>query len=251
MRQGTLQVTVDSRERNLELLEALRSFEDVEIGFALLRNGDYLWSGGLLFERKTLSDLLSSLRNCRLLRQAYRLHHFAKRPVLILEGTLFDLIPQIPAVGRVDDDFNRLAPPERWSRRLPQLRRVAIQGALIHVAVGLGIPILRSTSPSESAWLMRCALGQTHPGRKPRARIRAPHWPRTTSLERTQLRLLQQLPGVGPDRAQSLLTHFGSPSRVLNATIRELERAPGIGKTIAQKIRAVASKALVDLSNPA
>ncbi len=47
---------------------------------------------------------------------------------------------------------------------------------------------------------------------------------------------LQSIPGLGPLKIHSLLSHFGSPDRVLNARPRELIRVPGIRKKLASAI---------------
>jgi excinuclease ABC subunit C len=44
--------------------------------------------------------------------------------------------------------------------------------------------------------------------------------------------ILDDLPGIGPARKRTLLTHFGSPEAVLGATREQLEAVPGLpGKT--------------------
>jgi excinuclease ABC subunit C len=45
-----------------------------------------------------------------------------------------------------------------------------------------------------------------------------------------------EIPGIGPKRKKILLNHFGSVDDVRNATIKELEAAEGIDKTIAEQI---------------
>jgi excinuclease ABC subunit C len=45
-----------------------------------------------------------------------------------------------------------------------------------------------------------------------------------------------EIPGVGPNRRRSLLDTFGSLQGVREATMEELERAPGISGTLARTI---------------
>ena len=52
----------------------------------------------------------------------------------------------------------------------------------------------------------------------------------------TLLSRLEELPGIGPQRRQQLLTHLGSLQRVLKATEQELAAVPGIGPKLAQQI---------------
>jgi excinuclease ABC subunit C len=48
--------------------------------------------------------------------------------------------------------------------------------------------------------------------------------------------LLDELPGVGPVRKRALLTHFGSPERLVGASREELEAVPGIPGKVAREI---------------
>ena len=47
---------------------------------------------------------------------------------------------------------------------------------------------------------------------------------------------LDDLPDIGAERRKTLLKHFGSSKQVENATLEELQKVPGIGKSLAQKI---------------
>ena len=48
--------------------------------------------------------------------------------------------------------------------------------------------------------------------------------------------ILDGLPGVGPTRKRALLTHFGSPDAVLEASREELEAVPGISGKLAREL---------------
>lgn len=49
---------------------------------------------------------------------------------------------------------------------------------------------------------------------------------------------LTEIPGVGPTRARALLKHFGSVTRVREATLAELVEAPGVSAALAETIHA-------------
>jgi ERCC4-type nuclease len=51
-----------------------------------------------------------------------------------------------------------------------------------------------------------------------------------------QRRVLQALPGVGPDRAKRLLAHFGSVRACLSADAEALAEIDGIGPATARRI---------------
>jgi len=174
-----------------------------------LRLGDYLLDNRLLFERKTLADLVTSIISGRLFSQALRLAAAPLRPAMILEGTSADL---------VDSGIS-------WE---------AIQGALIAVTLFCGVPLLRTRTPDETLRTMLYAArqGQAYaagtlprPGYRPRGKLAR------------QLFILQGFPGIGPERAQRLLTRFGSVEGVVRAGTKELQSVHGIGKEIADKIR--------------
>ena len=206
-----IRVCMDDREAGSEVAAALRGMEEVQVRIARLAVGDYVWEDRLLFERKTLIDLVASIKDGRLFRQAATLSASPLHGVILLEGTARDL-----ATSR--------------------MRREAIQGALITLTLFLGLPLLRSLGPDETARLMVYAtrqyravateaLPRLFPTRRPKGK------------RRTQLHLLQGLPGIGPARARYLLEMFGSVEAVLTATAEELAEVSGIGPRTAEAIR--------------
>ncbi len=54
--------------------------------------------------------------------------------------------------------------------------------------------------------------------------------------------LLEEIPGLGPNRVRLLLKHFGSAVRVRQATVDELSDIPGIGRTLAETINEALKK---------
>lgn len=209
------QVVVDDREVGSGAVAALRAMETVDLTVTRLPLGDYMWDDLVLFERKTLKDLIVSLKDGRLLRQACRLAAAPMRSVLILEGTARDLVGS-------------------------GMRREAIQGALITITVILGLPLLRARDAEESARLM------VYTARQLRARGDVSHQealPRPLPVRRprgkrkAQLHILQGFPGIGPKRARRLLEQFGSIEAVLTADAQALASVSGIGKTTAETIR--------------
>jgi ERCC4-type nuclease len=206
---NTTVVVIDDRERAEPVAAALRRSGSVLIEVRRLPAGDYLVDDTLLFERKTLADLCASIKDGRLFAQGLRLTRAPQRPALILEGRS----DALTASG---------------------MRREAIQGALITLTVGFGLPLLRARDAEETAAIMLLAAAQTRahaggalprPGQRPGGK------------RRCQSYVLQGLPGVGPERARRLLEHFGSVEAVICATADDLARVPGIGDNIARWIR--------------
>ena len=208
-------VVVDDREAGTGTVDVLRGMDAVDLVVERLSVGDYVWDDRLLFERKTLIDLAASLKDGRLLRQASRLAAAPMRGVLILEGTARDLA----ASG---------------------MRREAIQGALVTITVVLGIPLLRAKDPGESARLMYYTARQLRRLFDASAREAHPRpFPakRPKGKRKTQLHILQGLPGIGPKRARRLLERFGSVEATLTATAEELASVSGLGPHTAEAIR--------------
>lgn len=204
-----IEIVADDREQTAPVIAHLRANVDVVITVKRLGLGDYLVDRRLLFERKSQADLPASIVDGRLLSQAIRLAGSRYRAVLVLEGSAAE-------------------------HSGSGVRHEAIQGALIAVSVIMGVPILRSDSPEETARLMLFAARQIRSaavGGVPR------HGWRPKGKRAVQLNILQALPHIGPTRAQRLLERFGSVQGVLNAEAHELSAVHGIGTGTATKIR--------------
>lgn len=204
-----IEIIADDRERNGNVIERLREHAEVSLAIRRLPLGDYRIDEALLVERKTLPDLVASIKDGRLFGQAHRLIDSPLRKALILEGTAADLAGS-------------------------GMRREAIQGALIGLTLYLSLPLLRSRDPAETAQLMLFAARQgrlvatgtvPRPGRRPRGK------------SRIQSRVLQGLPGIGPQRARHLLETFGSLEGVIQADTESLASVRGIGQATAETIR--------------
>jgi ERCC4-type nuclease len=206
---STILIHVDDRESRCPVVELLRQSPDFEVTVTRLKLGDYRLDGRFLFERKTMPDLVAAIIDGRLFSQALRLARTPLRPAIILEGTARDLAES----------------GMRWE---------AVQGALVTVALFCGIPLLRTRTPEETVrtMLFTARQGQTlasgalpRPGYRPRGK------------RARQLYILQGLPRIGPERALSLLEHFGGIEAVMTAKVEALRAVPGIGRQIAEALR--------------
>ena len=202
-------IIVDDREVQSGIVDELNRWEGISADVRRLPLGDFDVDGKFLFERKTLADLVASIKDGRLFSQACRLVNTERMAVMILEGTSRDLA----ASG---------------------MRREAIQGALVNLSLFLGIPLLRSMDTRESARLMVFAARQ---GRANVSGALPRQGRRLKGRRRTQTHILQGLPGVGPRRAVLLLQRFGGVEAVMRAGVDELSSVDGIGATTAERIR--------------
>ncbi len=206
---ASISVVADDREPAQGVLAELRRLPQVSVRTERLPVGDYRVDDQLLFERKTLVDLVRSIKDGRLFTQALRLVNAPERGIIVLEGRSADLAKS-------------------------RMSRPAIQGALTMLALEMGLPILRAIDPAETAGLMLIAARQRRAiatGALPR------HGQRPHGKHRLQNHILQGLPGIGPVRAQRLIDHFGSIEAVITAPAAELAATPGIGSNTAALIR--------------
>jgi ERCC4-type nuclease len=202
-------IVVDDREARGGVPEALRRNEGVHLSLQRLSVGDYRVDDTLLFERKTLPDLVASIKDGRLFAQGLRLTQAPLRTAIILEGRSQELADS-------------------------RMRREAIQGALMTLTLFLGIPLLRSMDSEETASLILLAARQ---GRAYTSGLLPRKGTRPRGKARVQGRILQGLPGVGPERAKRLLERFGTIEDVFTASADALASVPGIGKATAEAIR--------------
>jgi DNA excision repair protein ERCC-4 len=218
---SVIHVVVDDREARSPVVEVLEQLPGIELQCQRLAVGDYLLNHRCVFERKTLLDFAASIADGRLFVQAQKLAGLPEPAAIILEGRTGDLAAT-------------------------QMRREALQGALISLSLIFRLPVLRALDPSETARLMIYAAEQMRRheweggcryGRRPKRR------------RRIQLRILQGLPGVGPERAGQLLETFGSVEAVVTACPEELEQVAGIGPKTAAAIRDALQEAPVRYGN--
>ncbi|MDJ0817426.1 MAG: ERCC4 domain-containing protein [Desulfobacterales bacterium] len=202
-------IVADDRERKSDVIELLLEIENVEVDIRRLSIGDYQIGKRVIIERKTLKDFAISVIDGRLFKQMIYLANSKFEGVLILEGTSSDSIE----IG---------------------VTREAMQGALINVSLIMGIPVLRSKNPVETAKLLVFIARQiesiTNGGVQR-------HGYQPKGIRYRQRYILQGLPKVGRERADRLLDRFGSVEAVVSASIDDLQTVDGIGKNIAEKIK--------------
>lgn len=204
-----LKVVVDDRELDCSVVDVLRQIDGITIQSSRLSVGDYIVDERCVFERKTLRDFAASIKDGRLFTQASRLAAISEQTVLVLEGRAKDLADS-------------------------EMRREAFQGALITLMLVYRLPVLRSLDAVETAHLMIYAARQLRGQSKGISLFRQR---RSKNKRRSQLRVLQSLPGIGPERAIALLDYCRSVQAVMMADQDRLEGIPGIGNKTAAGIR--------------
>jgi len=174
--------------------------------------GDYIIGENIGIERKSVSDFLQSIVDGRLLDQAIRMKKTFKKPLIIIEGeglyTKRDIHPN------------------------------AVMGALISIAIDIGVPIIFTKNEKETASLIANIVRREHEKDKiPQIR----HEKKLGSLKEMQEFIVAGLPFINLTLARRLLEKFKTVENIFTATEDELSEVRGIGKKIAQEIRKVVS----------
>jgi DNA excision repair protein ERCC-4 len=217
----TINIIADDRERKSDVIESLLEIENVAVDIRRLSVGDYQINNRVIVERKTLKDFAISIIDGRLFNQMVRLANSKSQGVLILEGTTSNLVE----IG---------------------VTREAMQGALITVSLIMGVPVLRSKKPAETAKLIIFIARQIESITRGGGQR---HGYQPKGLRYRQRYILQGLPKVGRERADRLLDRFGSVEAVISASIDDLQTVDGIGKNIAEKIKWAVSERVAPSSN--
>ncbi len=202
-------VYADYREGNSKVIRYLSQME-MDVKIQSMAVGDYQVSDEVAIERKTAKDFVSSMIDKRLFKQARELSEEFKRPLMILEG---------------DDLYSGMVNPN------------AIRGTIASIALDFGISIIPTRDAQDTAAMIKRIAIREQSGEKTNIQIRTDKKP--VSLWEQQLFIVESLPSIGPVNAKNLLEHFGSVSRVFNASESELMEVEGIGKITAQSIRKV------------
>ncbi|MFX0207506.1 MAG: ERCC4 domain-containing protein [Candidatus Hodarchaeota archaeon] len=188
-----LQIIVDHREP--EKLKRRLIKLGMEVKEQQLEIADYIISDQVACERKTGTDLITSIMDNRLFEQIDRLIETYQQPLLLLE----DL-------------------PSAFERTEWKKRKKHVYGALTYIFLRRQVPIIPTSQLSETAIaLNRIASWVQEDHDDP---IIARKSPKARSLSDNQLFFLQGLHNTGQKKAKILLNAFdGAPINVINAII--------------------------------
>jgi ERCC4-type nuclease len=221
-----IHIRIDTQEQRSGIPDLLAAMPQVHVELTPLRMGDYVVGGFpcRVFERKTGSDFLCSLAQGRLFPQLTALLKSRFAPILLLEG-------------------------DPLSVSHSQMRPESIRGALAYIAASLRVPILPSSGPTDSAYLVymvakRCQVGKVH-GRVEREAHGPPVGRRRVTQSEQQMHILLALPGIGHVTARAVCSRFRSLHDLLNADAAQLATVPGVGP-----LRAAALKQLLHVALP-
>jgi len=218
----TIRIVVDEREKNSQIPNLLKIM-GVFVDYKQLSVGDYIVSPETVIERKTIHDLINSIYDGRLFIQCSDMINHYSKPFIIIEGSIEDLDSR----EKIDSD----------SKLIVDKIRIAYD-TLIKIALNFRIPILYTPSIHYTAELLihlaSIPFNDASHGGPLLKKIK-----KTNPIYIQQLYVLTSLPGIGTKLATRLLDKFHSPKNVLNASIADLARIPGLGNIRAEKIRRI------------
>lgn len=215
----TIRIVVDEREKNSQIPHLLKIM-GVFVDYEQLKVGDYIVSSETAIERKTIHDLINSIYDGRLFIQCSELINHYSKPFIIIEGNITDLD------NREKMDFD--------SKLIVDKIRLAYD-TLIKIALDFRIPILYTPSIYYTAELLIHLASNPLKNKDDGPLLKKIK--KSNPFYIQQLYVLTSLPGIGPKLATRLLEKFHSPNNVLNASIADLARVPGLGNMRAEKIR--------------
>jgi len=197
-------VIADYRER--EVIENLKGL-GASVNEMNLKVGDFICSGdGVVVERKTHSDFVSSITDGRMFEQLKHLKENYERPIIIVEG---------------------------FSDR--EINENALKATIASLITKFNVSFINTKNSLDTAkmvyWLAKKEQEDVHKhlgfkqGKKPKE----------TKL--LQEYVLSSIPGISKVLATRLLEKFGSIEQVVNAQEMELSKVKGVGKKLASKVK--------------
>jgi len=204
-----LRIVVDEREKKSGIPGLLKGI-GINLEIKTLPIGDYIVAPETVVERKTISDLVSSVFDGRLFDQCNRLKEHYQFPILLIEGNI--------------DEIEELTE-----------NSLVFYGAISSIALDFKIPVIHTPNASHTAKLLMSMCSRKDASKGPFIKkIR-----KSNDMQKQQLSILCSLPGVGEKTAIRMLEKFGTPLRVLSSSITELSKVSGLGNARAKNIKKI------------
>jgi DNA excision repair protein ERCC-4 len=204
-----LRIVIDERERKSGIPDLLKAV-GVKIEMKTLPVGDYIVAPETVVERKSISDLMSSIFDGRLFDQCSRLKEHFQFPVILMEGNVDEIeeITENPLI---------------------------FYGAISSIVIDFKIPVIPTPNATHTAKLLISMCSRKESTQGPfLKKIR-----KSNDLQKQQLLALCALPGVGEKTARRMLEKFGSPLKVFTASATDLAKVAGLGESKAAKIKKI------------
>jgi ERCC4-type nuclease len=206
-------IIMDSREASSakKIAQGLTE-KGASVKTQLLEKGDYILSDQCAVERKTVNDFVYTLTRRFLFEQLFRLKDVYPKSLILLEGYL-------PIIYK-------------YSNVQPQ----AIWGAMFNLAKN-GIAIVNTSNQKESIDFLYTAARQEQVVEKRSAVVHA--FKKCDTLSDSQVYFVASLPGIGREKATSILNSYQTPINAL-INIDDWEKAVhGLGPIITNRVKDV------------
>lgn len=203
-------VYADHREKGNKVIKELDSM-GTKLKLERLECGDYLLSSRCSIEFKTVEDFVDSLVDGRLMEQVKQLKSYYEKPAIVVEGG-----QDIYSVRNVHPN--------------------AIRGMIAAITISFGVPIITTKSPKDTAQMFLSIAKREQDETEKDFSL---HAMKPTTTKEMQEYFISALPGVGPSLAKTLLKHFGSIEKIMQASEKELTQVEMIGEKKAKDIRKI------------
>jgi DNA excision repair protein ERCC-4 len=201
-------VIADERERQSGVPDRLSKL-DIRVYYSRLAVGDYVVNPEIAAERKSVSDLVSSVYDGRLFAQASALASSYRKPYIIVEGD----------VNEVSKLVKNLA---------------SYYGAIASVTLAYDLRLMHTANADETALAIAALVRNSRARPIPPGLLQAP--PKSKDEAQQQLYFVSSLPGVGMKLAKKMLGRYGTPRQVVSLTEAQFSMIPGVGAKRASKI---------------
>ncbi|TVY48242.1 DNA repair protein rad16 [Lachnellula cervina] len=230
-------VVVDVREFRSSLPSLLHGRSMVIVP-CMLTVGDYILSPNICIERKSIKDLISSLKDGRLYNQAETMQLHYKSPMLLIEfdqNKSFTLEPFADLSGSLSSMSSSNASSDLQSKL---------------VLLTLAFPRLRiiwSSSPYQTAEIfesLKTQQAEPDPIAAVRIGLEGGQRAEDQTFSREPQDMLRVVPGVTGKNIKNLVVEVGSLKEVANASVEELE--PAVGREAGRQIYKFFNKSVLE-----
>jgi ERCC4-type nuclease len=200
------QIVVIADYREGEVIKNLKTL-GANVNEINLKIGDFVCSSnGVVIERKTHSDFVSSIMDGRIFEQLKSLKENYERPVIIVEG---------------------------FSDR--EINENAFKAMVASSITKFNASFVNTKNSMDTAKMIYWLAKKEQEDGNKNLGFKQGKKPKET--KRLQEFILSGMPGVSSILAKRLLGNFGSVERVFNASEIELSKVKGVGKKLANKIK--------------
>ncbi len=209
---------------------------DVKMEVLSLPRGDFLVTGGeyaVVVERKSAPDFVTSIRSNRMWEQLLELmktesilDYPVKRRMVVIHGTINEYLNSIPTrISSMGSDSSRVFS--------------SLMGAKMEIIWVYDTPVILAEDDEAFKAFLRILIkreAERKNDKQPSARWYRKRKSGDLPIKEKKRYTLASIPLIGESLADNLLSQFDSIAKIANASPKELQKVPGIGKKKAENI---------------